>query len=146
VVYMTTSPAPTPEDVTGNRYRCNCGWSHTVREDAEGCREDTDVILLHIDMEHPEIGARAEAMAEAEVVSGLRPVVLPARSDSDPRWEEAIRYRAERFKAFQARADEQRELLKDRVIDAVTEGGMAEAEAARLAGVTRMTVRAWLGK
>lgn len=35
--------------------------------------------------------------------------------------------------------------LRYAVIDAVADG-MSEVEAARLAGVSRMTVRAWLGK
>ena len=37
------------------------------------------------------------------------------------------------------------DLLRDAVADAVR-GGMSEVEAARLSGVTRMTVRSWLGK
>jgi hypothetical protein len=146
---MTTSPEPTPEDVPGNRYRCNCGWSHTVREDAEGCREDTDVILLHIRSEHPQIAAAARAEAAPETVSdqeaGRR---LGAAVDlaRDSERERVIRYRAERFKAFQARADQERDFLKDHVVVAVRDEGMSELQASKLAGVTRQTVRAWLGK
>jgi tellurite resistance protein len=49
----------------------------------------------------------------------------------------AARYRA----AVQDR-DEARDLLRAAVLAAIA-GGMSEAEAARVAGVTRMTVRAW---
>jgi hypothetical protein len=35
--------------------------------------------------------------------------------------------------------------LREAVLDLI-EGGMGESEAARLAGVTRMTIRSWLGK
>jgi transposase len=37
-------------------------------------------------------------------------------------------------------------LLREAVIKAVTEDGATEADAARRAGVDRMTVRKWLGK
>lgn len=59
---------------------------------------------------------------------------------------QSITYRRQRFEAFQTRADEKKQELKDRVIAAVLSGHVSEAEAARLAGVTRMTVRSWMGK
>jgi len=47
--------------------------------------------------------------------------------------------------AARAAADETRAVLRAAVSRAV-EGGLSEAEAARAAGVDRMTVRSWLGK
>ncbi len=44
-----------------------------------------------------------------------------------------------------ATRDRARQQLRQAVVDAVT-AGVPEAEVARLAGVTRMTVRAWIGK
>lgn len=43
------------------------------------------------------------------------------------------------------RMKESRDELRDAVREAV-KAGMTEVEAAKLAGVTRMTIRAWLGK
>ncbi|WP_366521195.1 helix-turn-helix domain-containing protein [Lapillicoccus sp.] len=44
-----------------------------------------------------------------------------------------------------ATRDRARQQLRQAVVDAVI-AGVPEAEVARLAGVTRMTVRAWIGK
>lgn len=55
----------------------------------------------------------------------------------------------EKAAARYARAEEGREAARDALAAAVraaVAAGMTESEAARLAGVTRMTVRAWLGK
>ena len=140
---MTTSPAPTPEDVPGNRYRCNCGWSHTVREDSEGCTEDTETILLHIRTEHPEISAAAKESARASEMKPVRTVT----EEEDPvgYLSTVMRYRAARFAAFDAKAKEARRSLRDVVVEAVGRG-MSELEASKLAGVTRQTVRSWVGK
>lgn len=59
---------------------------------------------------------------------------------------QSITYRRQRFEAFQGSADDEKQQLRDRVVAAVLSGHVSEAEAARLAGVTRMTVRSWLGK
>lgn len=59
---------------------------------------------------------------------------------------DSIAYFRGRAEAFQERADAARLSLRDCVVCAVTVHGMTEVEAARLSGVTRMTVRAWLGK
>jgi len=44
-----------------------------------------------------------------------------------------------------ATRDRARQQLRQAVVDAVA-AGVPEAEVARLSGVTRMTVRAWIGK
>ncbi|MGH3447559.1 MAG: hypothetical protein ACRDP4_08035 [Nocardioidaceae bacterium] len=44
------------------------------------------------------------------------------------------------------RAHETRAALRAATVAAVTYGGLSETEAHRQSGVTRMTVRAWLGK
>lgn len=143
---MTTSPVPTPEDVPGNRYRCNCGWSHTVRDldtDADGCHEDTETILLHIRTEHPEISAAARESARSEEMRPVRTVT----EEEDPvgYLTTVMRYRAARFAAFDAKAKDARRSLRDVVVEAVGLG-MSELEASKLAGVTRQTVRSWVGK
>lgn len=52
---------------------------------------------------------------------------------------------ARRYKAAQDVAENERLALRAAVRDAVRQG-MTEVRAARLAGVSRPTVRAWLGK
>jgi hypothetical protein len=52
---------------------------------------------------------------------------------------------ADRRRAALARGDDVSAALRDRVISLI-DGGMSEHEAARRAGVDRMTVRSWLGK
>ncbi|MDO5535363.1 MAG: hypothetical protein Q4F65_12020 [Propionibacteriaceae bacterium] len=47
--------------------------------------------------------------------------------------------------ANRRRLEESRDELRDAVLHALA-GGVSEAEAARLSGVTRMTIRAWQGK
>jgi hypothetical protein len=59
---------------------------------------------------------------------------------------QSIIYRRKRFEVAKASADNEKEQLKNRVVMAVLSGHVSEAEAARLAGITRMTVRAWVGK
>lgn len=140
---MTTSPEPTPEDVPGNRYRCDCGWSHTVREDSEGCREDTEMILAHIRIEHPEISAAAKESARSEEMRAVR--TFTEEEDPVGYLSTVIRYRAARFAAFDAKAKDARRSLRDVVVEAVGLG-MSELEASKLAGVTRQTVRSWVGK
>lgn len=53
--------------------------------------------------------------------------------------------RATRYARARAEYEQERLNLQAAVRDAV-KAGMPEAEAARRAGVTRMTVRAWIGK
>ena len=43
-------------------------------------------------------------------------------------------------------ADDQRERVRAYVLMAHRDEGVSEVELARIAGVTRMTIRAWLGK
>lgn len=57
----------------------------------------------------------------------------------------SIEYFARREKTFREKADGERTQLRDCVVRAV-QLGLSESDAARLAGVTRMTVRSWLGK
>jgi DNA-binding transcriptional regulator YiaG len=57
----------------------------------------------------------------------------------------SIEYFARRMQTFQGKADDARSSLRDLVVRAV-QLGLSESEAARLAGVTRMTVRSWCGK
>jgi len=55
----------------------------------------------------------------------------------------------EKAAARYARAEEGREAARDALAAAcaaAVAAGVSESETARLAGVTRMTVRAWLGK
>ena len=52
---------------------------------------------------------------------------------------------AKRYASDRARAKRSRDNLRDLVYLA-TRDGMTEVEAHKLAGVTRMTIRAWLGK
>lgn len=52
---------------------------------------------------------------------------------------------AENRREALGRADEATVTLRDAVAEAVADG-MTEVDAAKLAGVTRMTIRAWLGK
>lgn len=52
---------------------------------------------------------------------------------------------AHRYRITRAALDNRRDELAVEVRAAVN-GGMSEVEAARLAGVSRMTVRSWLGK
>ena len=58
----------------------------------------------------------------------------------------SIEYFSKREKAFREQADAERTKLRDCVISAVTVHGMSELEASKLAGVTRQTVRTWVGK
>lgn len=51
----------------------------------------------------------------------------------------------QQYADHRAAGDALRDRLADTVRQAIAEG-MTEVEAARLAGVSRMTVRAWLGK
>lgn len=53
--------------------------------------------------------------------------------------------RAAALQRARQRVTEATEAVRAAVVEAVA-GGMSEVEAARQAGVTRMTVRAWLGK
>lgn len=57
----------------------------------------------------------------------------------------ALERAAERYAAATAERNKARDLLSDAVRAAVQDG-MTEVEAARVAGVDRMTIRAWLGK
>lgn len=57
----------------------------------------------------------------------------------------ALERAARAYSKAQAARDEARDALADAVRHAAADG-MAEAEIARVAGVNRMTVRAWLGK
>jgi hypothetical protein len=58
----------------------------------------------------------------------------------------SIEYFSKREKALREKADSERTQLRDCVVAAVTVHGMSELEASKLAGVTRQTVRAWVGK
>ncbi len=58
----------------------------------------------------------------------------------------AVSVWADTYAANKRRLEESRDELRDAVREAVNNGGMTEKRAAQLAGVTRMTVRAWLGK
>lgn len=57
----------------------------------------------------------------------------------------AVAVWADTHAANRRRVKESRDELRDAVRQAVG-AGMSEVEAARVAGVTRMTVRSWLGK
>lgn len=57
----------------------------------------------------------------------------------------ALEQAAERYAGATAQRNEARDVLCGAVRAAVRDG-MTEAEAARVAGVDRMTIRAWLGK
>lgn len=59
---------------------------------------------------------------------------------------DSIGYYARRRKTFQDRADEETQRLRDVVEAGYSVHGMTETELAKLAGVTRATVRSWLGK
>ena len=52
---------------------------------------------------------------------------------------------ARRYAVAQGAAERERLILRSAVRDAVAQG-MSEVRAAKLAGVSRPTVRAWLGK
>lgn len=52
---------------------------------------------------------------------------------------------AARHQAARRRLEEERGALREAIRDAVA-GGLSEVRAAELAGVSRPTVRAWLGK
>jgi transposase len=58
----------------------------------------------------------------------------------------SIEYFSKREKALREKADSERSKLRDCVVSAVTVHGISELEASRLAGVTRQTVRTWVGK
>jgi hypothetical protein len=57
-----------------------------------------------------------------------------------------IQYFAKREKALREQAEIERGKLRDCVVSAVTVHRMSELEASKLAGVTRQTVRTWVGK
>lgn len=59
---------------------------------------------------------------------------------------DSIAYFATRKQTFQQKADAEQVQLRDSVVAAVTVHGISELEASKLAGVTRETVRRWLGK
>lgn len=58
---------------------------------------------------------------------------------------QSIEYFSKREKAFREQADLERIRLRDCVRRAV-QSGMSELEASKLSGVTRGTVRTWIGK
>lgn len=59
---------------------------------------------------------------------------------------DTTRYFARRKAVFQAKADDAQSSLRDCVVTLVTVHGVSELEASKLSGVTRETVRRWLGK
>jgi len=58
----------------------------------------------------------------------------------------SIKTAARNYARAKDRLAEARDELRRHVREVVGTGAMSEAEAARVAGVDRMTVRAWLGK
>lgn len=66
------------------------------------------------------------------------------REESGPQLAALARARKVSERADAAR-DRARQQLRQAVVDAVA-AGIPEAEVARRAGLTRMTVRAWIGK
>ena len=58
----------------------------------------------------------------------------------------SIEYYGQRFRTFQEKADLERQQLRHKVINAIAAGYVSELQASKLAGVTRQTVRSWLGK
>ena len=66
-------------------------------------------------------------------------------TDGTAQYRAAVAVWADTHAANRQRLQESRDELRGAVREAVKHG-MTEVEAAKLAGVTRMTVRAWLGK
>jgi hypothetical protein len=72
------------------------------------------------------------------------PLDLPLTDPAQLR--RSIEYFAKREKAFREQAERERSKLRDCIVSAVTVHGMSELEASKLGGVTRQTVRTWVGK
>lgn len=90
----------------------------------------------------------ADAVAvEAAAIRNEHPLhnIAHATTEQTERAREALSEQADRHSVSQEHAKGERERLRELVREAVV-AGVTESEAARLSGMSRLTVRAWLGK